>query len=150
VAAQNRPLEIELHVPVRTYDVDYAGIVSNIVYIRWLEDLRIAMLDRYLPLEELHGRGVTPVLLRTDIRYRRAIRLFDDVVAAMWLSDVSRARWTVGAAFTVGGATCAEARQEVAVVDRESFRPRPVPEEIRRLSAQGLADTLSHPRSHQL
>ena len=25
---------------VMTYDIDFAGIVSNISYIRWLEDLR--------------------------------------------------------------------------------------------------------------
>jgi acyl-CoA thioester hydrolase len=35
---------VELELPIRTYDIDFAGIVSNIVYIRWLEDLRIQML----------------------------------------------------------------------------------------------------------
>jgi len=36
-----RPFLIEVPLPVRTYDIDFAGIVSNIVYIRWLEDLRL-------------------------------------------------------------------------------------------------------------
>ena len=28
----------EQPLPIRTYDIDFAGIVSNIVFIRWLED----------------------------------------------------------------------------------------------------------------
>jgi acyl-CoA thioester hydrolase len=35
----------EQPLPIRTYDIDFAGIVSNIVFIRWLEDLRLALLD---------------------------------------------------------------------------------------------------------
>ena len=27
----------EQPLPIRTYDIDFAGIVSNIVFIRWLE-----------------------------------------------------------------------------------------------------------------
>ena len=34
-----KPLEVSLNLPIKTYDIDFAGIVSNIVYIRWLEDL---------------------------------------------------------------------------------------------------------------
>ena len=40
----------EQPLPIRTYDIDFAGIVSNIVFIRWLEDLagrmRVAGLSR--------------------------------------------------------------------------------------------------------
>ncbi len=39
-ASQQRVMEVNLSFPVRTYDIDFAGVVSNIVYIRWLEDLR--------------------------------------------------------------------------------------------------------------
>jgi hypothetical protein len=46
-----RRCKIQLRFQVRTYDIDYAGIVSNIVYIRWLEDLRLALLDQHVPLE---------------------------------------------------------------------------------------------------
>jgi len=42
---------VEIAFTVHTYDIDFANIVSNIVYIRWLEGLRLAMLDRYLPLQ---------------------------------------------------------------------------------------------------
>lgn len=35
-----RPFEVTLTIPVRPYDVDFLGIVHNLVYIRWLEDYR--------------------------------------------------------------------------------------------------------------
>ena len=40
----------EQPLPIRTYDIDFAGIVSNIVFIRWLEDLRLGLLDQAYPL----------------------------------------------------------------------------------------------------
>jgi len=42
-------LLIEKEIKVATYDIDFAGIVSNISYIRWLEDLRLAWLEKYFP-----------------------------------------------------------------------------------------------------
>src|SRR5690349_12582585 len=63
---------IRLAFAVRTYDIDYAGIVSNIVYIRWLEDLRLELLERAYPLDRLVAGGLGPVLLETRIAYRDA------------------------------------------------------------------------------
>lgn len=126
-----RPCQVELDLSVKTYDIDFAGIVSNIVYIRWLEDLRLTMLDRYLPLKTMHERGTTPVLLRTDIRYQRAIRLFDRPVGRMWMSGAGKVRWTLEAEFVVDGKAAATAQQEAAVVSLTTFRPQPVPPEIR-------------------
>ena len=71
----SRAFEVELAFNVGTYDIDFAGIVSNIVYLRWLEDLRLAMLEAHLPLEDQLAAGTTPVLLSTEIEYLRAIRL---------------------------------------------------------------------------
>src|SRR4028119_726672 len=74
---QKRPLEIELSFPVKTYDIDFAGIVSNIVYIRWLEDLRLEILDAYLPLQKMLEDGIAPILLQTQIEYKQPITIFD-------------------------------------------------------------------------
>ena len=45
---------------VKPYDMDVVGVVSNIVYVRWMEDLRLAMLDAYLPLDEQMADGIVP------------------------------------------------------------------------------------------
>ncbi|MEI2691642.1 MAG: hypothetical protein V9H69_18825 [Anaerolineae bacterium] len=61
---QPQPLEITLSIAVRTYDIDFASIVSNIVYIRWLEDLRLQMLAEYFPLDTaMQTMNIAPVLL---------------------------------------------------------------------------------------
>ena len=62
---QQRPFEVQLALPIRTYDIDFAGVVSNIVYIRWLEDLRLKMLEVHLPLEQQITSGYGPLLAST-------------------------------------------------------------------------------------
>jgi hypothetical protein len=57
---------VELQFKVQTYDIDFAGIVSNQVYIRWLEDLRLEFLDTYAPLDRLLADGLVPVLVSTE------------------------------------------------------------------------------------
>lgn len=126
-----RRFEVELPIQVRTYDIDFAGIVSNIVYIRWLEDLRSTMLEAHLPLDRQLARGSTPVLLSTDIRYRRAVRLFDRPVGRMWMAEAGKVRWTLQAEFTVDDSLMAEATQVCALVNLQNFRPLPIPPELR-------------------
>lgn len=126
-----RPLAIELPIAVRGYDIDFAGIVSNIVYVRWLEDMRTAILERYLPLEAQVAAGFCPVLAHTDISYRRPISLFDRPHGHMWGVSLERVRWTLGAVILVDGAIVAEARQSGAFVRLDTKRPIPMPEALR-------------------
>lgn len=44
-----RRFETTMAVKVATYDIDYANHVSNIVYFRWLEDLRLQLLEENFP-----------------------------------------------------------------------------------------------------
>jgi acyl-CoA thioester hydrolase len=130
-AGDRRSFEVILRIPVRTYDIDFAGIVSNIVYIRWLEDLRSTMLEQHMPLDRYLHEGKTPVLLSTDIRYLRAVRLFQQVTGRMWLSQVGRVRWTLQAEIEADGVTAAVATQTCAVVSLPDFKSQPVPDILR-------------------
>lgn len=38
-------LVVEKEIEVNGYDIDVMGVVSNIVYIRWFEDLRIVFIN---------------------------------------------------------------------------------------------------------
>ena len=71
----DRPLLVELDFTARTYDVDFMGIVSNIVYVRWLEDLRLRLLAVHHPLEDQLEAGYAPILARTEIAYKHPVRL---------------------------------------------------------------------------
>lgn len=129
------PHQITLTFPVRTYDIDFVGIVSNIVYIRWLEDLRLQMLADYFPLDAaMQVQGIAPVLLRTEIDYKRAIRLFDAVQGRMWLAEAGPVRQVLAAEFTVDGQLHAAARQTTCFIELAGGRPVPTPAAIRTLA----------------
>lgn len=126
-------LNVELTFPIKTYDIDFAGHVSNITYIRWLEDLRLEMLRRYLPLATLMARTQAPILLRTEIDYLVQARLPQTVTGRMWVSDASRVRAMLSAEFTIAetGEVSARAHQVVCFVDTQRGRPIALPEELK-------------------
>jgi acyl-CoA thioester hydrolase len=82
---KKQPFEVALNLPIKTYDIDFAGIVSNIVYIRWLEDLRLKMLESHFPIEKLMSKGYCPTVNSTEIKYQKALRLGDRVMGKMWI-----------------------------------------------------------------
>ena len=128
---EERPLQVEITFKAKTYDIDYAGIVHNLVYIRWLEDLRLQILAEHHPLEESLALNQGPVLEKTEITYRWPVRLFEEPVGRMWLSKLGKARWELQAEFTLGDLTISTARQTGYFVDLESLRPVRIPESMR-------------------
>jgi len=125
-------MRVDLAFPIKTYDIDFAGHVSNITYIRWLEDLRLEILRRSLPLGTLMARSQTPILLRTEIDYLAQARLPQTVTGQMWVSASSRARATLTAEFTIAetGELSARAHQVICLVDTRRGRPIALPEEL--------------------
>jgi acyl-CoA thioester hydrolase len=119
------PKRLDVRVPLRVkpYDIDVLGIVSNIVYVRWMEDLRLAMLDAYLPLDEQMAEGYLPAILKVEIDYKRPIELHDELTGVMWLSDLKKLRYEVTAEFVANGQLAAIGRQEGCFVSLKTKRP---------------------------
>lgn len=126
------PLYVELTFQPKTYDIDFAGHVSNIVYIRWLEDLRLSLLETYLPLNTLTEKGIAPVLVRTTIDYKRPVKLFDKPIGKMWAGEIGNVRGILVAEFSVNGVVVATAEQIGIFVRLDSGRPVAFPDELRR------------------
>jgi acyl-CoA thioester hydrolase len=122
----------ERKLPIRTYDIDFAGIVSNIVFIRWLEDLRLELMDAAYPLTRALADDIAPILLRTEIHYRRPVMIGDSLVGRMRVKELTRVRWRLAAEFAVAGALCAEAEQEGLFMRLSTRRPIAIPEPLRR------------------
>lgn len=122
-----RPLLIERPIVVRTYDIDFANIVHNIVYFRWLEDLRSEVLVDVLPIDQILATGISPILIESAIEYRRPVRIGDAVVGRMWVSALSKTRWTLSGEICVGEHVCAAAKQSGYFADLSSLRPVRVP-----------------------
>ena len=128
-----RPLEIELPLEIGTYDVDFAGVVSNIVYVRWLEDLRNALLKKFFPLERLLERGSLPVVAQTRVNYKEPLRLFDQPIGRMWAQDMGDRYFMLEAEFTLGGNVVATAEQVAVFVNRSDWQPTQIPDELAQL-----------------
>lgn len=131
MSTARRPFEIRIPLEVRTYDIDFAGIVSNIVYVRWLEDLRLELLKQHLPLDQQMAQQRGPVLVSTHIEYKRPVRLFDDLRAAMWVTAIGASKFTLAAEFRVGETITTTAEQVTVFIDLKTFRPVAVPDDIR-------------------
>jgi acyl-CoA thioester hydrolase len=129
--SESRPLLVELPFVVKTYDVDYLSIAHNIVYIRWLEDLRLKLMADHLPLQELLSLNQSPVLERTEIVYRWPLRLFNKPVGRMWLSKLTRARWEVQAEIVLDDLVVATAAQSGYIVDLQALKPVRIPAVLR-------------------
>lgn len=123
---------VELTFQPKTYDIDFAGHVSNIVYIRWLEDLRLSLLETYLPLNTLTEKGIAPVLVRTTIDYKRPVKLFNKPIGKMWAGEIGNVRGILVAEFSVNGVVVATAEQIGIFVRLDSGRPVAFPDELRR------------------
>jgi acyl-CoA thioester hydrolase len=135
---QPKPLEIELMLPVKTYDIDFAGIVSNIVYVRWFEDMRLAMLDHSFPLTEQLQQGFAPIVLQTKIDYKQSIVLGDRPIGKMWIESLASLRWVVSAEITTGDKISAFGQQMGIFVDIQTKKPMRIPERMKQQYAEAI------------
>ena len=127
---KQQPLEVTLNFSVKTYDIDFAGIVSNIVYIRWLEDLRLKIFESYLPLPLLMKQGYCPVIHSTAIEYKKALKVFDRPVGKMWMSQLGRLKCTLQAEIYLSNKLVASATQTGLFINLATMRPMPIPAEL--------------------
>jgi len=125
-------VETRLEFAIRPYDVDMAGIVSNIVYVRWLEDLRMELLGAHFPVAEMLERNLMIVVVRTEINYRASLRFLDECTGRMRVAELGRTSATLHATFRNGrDETAADATQVCVFIDLTAGRAAPLPGELR-------------------
>lgn len=122
-------------IPIRVngYDIDFAGIVSNIVYIRWLEDIRTRWCDRFSPLSQMFAEGYCPIVLQTKIDYRVALRMGDIPTGQIAMTLDGRLRWKAQFLISVNGKAAAEAEQMGVFIRLSDSKPLPIPAAFRAL-----------------
>jgi acyl-CoA thioester hydrolase len=120
-------LFVEHDITVGTYDIDFAGHVSNISYLRWLEDMRLRLFDKYFPLKNFLEENKTPVLTSTAIQYKRPIRLFDRPHCYMRVSKMGLASLTIEAEFRVDGELTTVAEHVGVFIDLKTHKPIRIP-----------------------
>ncbi len=110
---------IRTEVQVMFFDTDCAAVVHNIAYLRFIETARTLLAEQLgMKLTEMASTQRYPVVVRTEIDYRRPAKLADQLVIEGWLDRVERVRFWC--AFRVvrpaDGALIAECRQMLAVI----------------------------------
>jgi len=85
---------IEIEHQVMFFDTDCAAVVHNLAYLRIIETARTLLAEQLgLAMAEMAGRGVYPVLLRTEVDYRRPAKLGDRLIVRGRLDRLERVRF---------------------------------------------------------
>jgi len=122
--------ETSLPIRVGTYDIDYAGHVSNQVYLRWAEDLRLQLLEEHFPLEGLMAEGYMPVLIASEVRYHKPVKLFDRPTGYMWIEKLTAATMEFCGEFRVGENLCTSVKHTGVFVNSKTMKPTKLPAKI--------------------
>jgi acyl-CoA thioester hydrolase len=120
---QQRPLCVDLPITVKTYDIDFMGIASNITYVRWMEDLRLHFLEIHYPLQKLMSELIVPVITQTHIEYKRPVRIHDQVNGSIWMEKFDASGWMANVEFTVNGKQAVTAKQGGVFLDLGTMKP---------------------------
>src|SRR4051795_3823303 len=88
---------IRTEVQVMFFDTDCGGVVHNIAYLRFIEIARTHLAEQLgLPLSQMARDQRYPVVVRTEIDYRRPAALGDRLLIEGWLDRVDRVRFWCG------------------------------------------------------
>ena len=101
------------------FDTDCGGVVHNIAYLRFIETARTLLAEKLgMKLVEMAQTQQYPVVVRTEIDYRRAAKLGDRLRVDGWLDRVERARfWCAFQIRRIGDEELiVECRQMLAVI----------------------------------
>ena len=122
---------IRTQVQVMFFDTDCGGVVSNIAYLRFIEIARTLLAEELgLALTEMAENRRYPVVVRTEIDYRRPAKLGDQLVIEGRLDRVERVRFWCAFHITrpVDNMVIAQCRQMLALIEMPEGKLLRLPE----------------------
>jgi len=123
---------IRTDVQVMFFDTDCAAVVHNIAYLRFIEVARTLLAEQLgLGLAQMAENQKYPVVVRTEIDYRRAAKLGDRLLVEGWLDRLERVRfWCAFRVMRpVDETLIAECRQMLAIIQMPEAKLLRVPDE---------------------
>ena len=121
---------LETEIRVMFFDTDAGGMVHNIAYLRFIETNRSLLAEKLgWPLHEMLNQGDCPVVVRTEIDYRRPARLWDVLQVHGELSKVERSRFWCAFRITrpSDGALIVTCRQMLVLVQLPDLKVKRLP-----------------------
>ncbi len=123
-------LTISTEVQVMYFDTDAAGVVNNIAYLRFIETARTLLaLKMGMSFKEIARTRIHPVVVRTEIDYRKAALLGDVLAINGSIAETSGVRFWINFEITRPEddrllVTC---RQSLALIQMPQGRPVRLP-----------------------
>ncbi len=112
--------------PIYTYHIDFVGHVNNIIYVQWLENARVKLIEAMgLSIADLSVEDeILPIITETIIQYKKPFFLNNKVHVEVWVSEL----FNVSANFKFrflneNGEVCSTAQQKVLFIDKATQRP---------------------------
>ena len=128
---ENAP-RIRTEVQVMFFDTDCAAVVHTNAYLRFIEVARTHLAEELgLGLAQMAETQKYPVVVRTEIDYRRAAKLGDKLAIEGWLDRLERVRFWC--AFKIvrpaDDTLIAECRQMLAIIQMPEAKLLRVPDD---------------------
>jgi YbgC/YbaW family acyl-CoA thioester hydrolase len=123
---------IRTDVQVMFFDTDCAAVVHNLAYLRFIEIARTHLAEQLgLGLAQMAGSQKYPVVVRTEIDYRRAAKLGDRLAIEGWLDQLERVRFWCAFRIIrpIDETLIAECRQMLAIIQMPEAKLLRVPDE---------------------
>lgn len=79
---------VVLRIPVAWGDMDALQHVNNVAYFRYFESARIAYFDKLGGLNLMYEKGVGPILLCTQCRFKKFIKYPDQILSGVKVTRV--------------------------------------------------------------
>lgn len=111
---------VRTELQVMFFDTDCGGVVHNIAYLRFVEIARTLLAAELgMSLNQMVETQRYPVVVRTEIDYRRGAKLGDHLMVEGWLDRLERVRFWCGFKITRphDQTLIAECRQMMAIVE---------------------------------
>jgi YbgC/YbaW family acyl-CoA thioester hydrolase len=120
---------VRAEVQVMFFDTDCGGVVHNIAYLRFIEIARTLLAEELgLRLTAMANTQQYPVVVRTEIDYRRAAKLGDRLTIEGWLDRLDRVRFWCAFRIVQSDILIAECRQMLALIQMPSAKLLRLPE----------------------
>ncbi len=119
---------------IYTYHIDIVGHVNNIIYIQWMENGRVKLLEEMgIPVTELtNTEGILPVIINTNISYKKPFFIYNTVRIEMWVSKMNNASAILEFRFyNEKKELCATGQQKGLFINTKTMRPARITEKHR-------------------
>ena len=78
------------------YETDQMGVIHHSNYIRWMEEVRVDMLNQIgYPYRRFEEMGYISPVLHVDCEYKKSVKFDDEVKITIRLQEAGRVKFTL-------------------------------------------------------